>query len=368
MKRFTRLAGLLGLAGSLGLIALFAAGCREDGTDNTGAALIGASDDVATDGLFAPPSIEELKSRLNLSEEQTRQIAGILGQAQSLRNERRAARGQRGPGGGPPEMAMKGGGMLADAAAILETGQLQEFSAMMKERRQAHREEMQQRFDEKGGPGRTHERAARLLGLSDADQKALAEIHRSAGEQMRSLHEQFAAGSISAEQLRDQLRDIRTASEPRVRAILGDDAFEKMQSRRADRREEVAEKRLDRVDESPERHAAMLGKALRLTDDQTGQVKAALEKTVPAREALLKQVESGSVAPEEVLYQGIQIHKQASAEIRSILTADQVARFDAIEDLLPGRMGRGMPGMGPGFGPGGPHGFGGPGGPGRQGR
>lgn len=363
MKRFTRWVGLLGLAGSLGLIAILATGCQEDGTDSAGAALIGASDDAATAELFAPPSIDELKSRLNLTDDQSRQLAAILDEAKSMRAERRAARGQ-----GPADMAPKAGGMLADAAAILETGQLQEFSAMMKERRQAQREEMKQRRDEKGGPGHGPNRAARFPGLSDTDQKALREVHRSAGEQMRTLHEQYAAGSISAEQLRDGLRDIRTTTEPRVRAILGDEAFEKMQSRRGDRREAMAEKRLDRIDDTPERQAAMLGKALRLTDGQASQVKAALEKTIPAREALLKQVESGGLAPEEVLYQGIQIHRQASAEIRALLNVDQAARFDAIEDLLPGKMGHGMPGMGPGFSPGGPRGFGAHRGPGRDGR
>ena len=86
-----------------------------------------------------------------------------------------------------------------------------------------------------------------------------------------------------------------------------------------------------------DREARAMFRGVDLTDTQKQQVKAIVDKYQPQREALMQQVrdrrDSGQ-RPDSAFMAGIRqqrqaLHERQVAEIRALLTAQQVAKFDA---------------------------------------
>jgi hypothetical protein len=364
--RRLRPAAALALAG-LAAIGFAAAGC---GDDDAGAGLTGPDGAAAGELSLDIPALAELDARLNLSETQRSEMAQVLADWRNdvadraaKHAERRAARkghddgdfrtrgdghrghrgqfmgrfgGHHGFGDGLAADA-PGFDHLADAAAILDNDQLATFATYIEERRADRHATRAGTGDGKfrlDGP--MARKMASHLGLSESEARELRAAHKESGAAMRKLHQEYAAGTISAEQLRDGLRDIRLAMEARARTAMGDEEFEAFHERRSDRREKAMERRAERLDELLTKQADRLGRALRLDDAGKARVEAALQQTLPARRQLLDERSGGHLAPEEALYRGIQIEKEASAAIRATLTPDAAVRFDTLRRLIPG--------------------------------
>jgi hypothetical protein len=369
--RRVRPALALGLAGIVAL-GFAAAGCGDD--DEAGAGLTSA--DVTGELNLDIPALAELNQRLGLSDEQARAMEQVLAdwrtdlaERREKRVERRGkgrhdgspARGERlhAEGGHGPGLLMgRFGGLrvygeglladapgfdhLADAAAILDNDQLATFSDYLLERREARRVERRERHADDGRPGPMARKMASRFGLSESEAQALRAAHRESAERTRALHRDYAGGTITAEQLRDGLREVRLSTESKAKEVLGAEEFEAFHEKRADKREAMLQRRSEGLDERAAKQADRLGRALRLDAAGKSRLEGALRGTIPARRQLIEELSGGNLAPEEALYRGIQIEQDASAAIRATLSPEEAVRFDSLRRLIPGsRLGHG---------------------------
>ena len=235
---------------------------------------------------------------------------------------------------------------LADAAAVLDNDQLTRFADYLDERREARASKWRERTDgaERRADGPFARKMAERFGVTTEDIAELRQAHRESGEKSRALHRDFAAGTISAELLRDGLREVRLGTEARAREVLGDEEFARLHERRSERHGERLERRAAKLDEIATTQADRLSRALRLDAAGESRIEAALRGTIQSRRALLEEIGGGNLAPEDVLYRGIQIEAETSAAIRATLSPEEAARFDTIRRLMPGQrkgLGRG---------------------------
>jgi len=351
---------VLGLA-SIVALGFAAAGCGDDD-----AGLMGADAAVTGELNLDIPALAELSGRLNLSEEQARDMETILAAWRTDVNERMEKRAEKHEAGGRKGSRLHGEGApghgffmgrfggprgfgdglladapgfdhLADAAAILDNDQLATFTAYIEERRQARREEWRGKGDTKPrGTGPMARKMASRFGLSESEAEALRAAHKESAERTRQLHKDYAAGTISAEQLRDGLRDVRLSVESKAKELMGAEDFEAIHAKGSEKRGEMFERRSERLDERATKQADRLARALRMDAAGKSRLEAALRETIPARRQLLEELSSDQVTPEDALYRGIQIEKEASAAIRATLSPEEAARFDSLVRLIPG--------------------------------
>lgn len=355
----------LGAAGLLAL-GLVGAGCGND--DLAGTGLTASEATLGAEFAVDVPTLVELTSRLNLSAEQAGQMDGILaawrneaGERMAQRAERRAAHraGEKGGRQRMQRVEAPGFDHLADAAAVLDNEQLDAFATYIEERRASRRaDRMANRAtDDASSVGPMAKRFAERLGVSDEEMTKVRSVHRESAEKMQDLHSRYAAGTLSAEELRDGLRAVRVETENRMKETVGEDDFARMHERRGAMKERALERRSENLEMRVARQVELLGKALRLDEAGKVQLASAMDQTLPARRQLIEQMTNDGLAPEEVLYQGIQIEKSASAAIRAGLSPEEAVRFDTIRRLLPagGARGAGLGHGGPGFHHGGHH-------------
>ena len=348
--------------GAVGLLAtgFVASGCGEE--DLAGGGLTASESALGTEFALDIPALAELNSRLNLTPEQNTQMEKILadwradaGERMTKRAERRAAHraGEKGAKEMARPMDAPGFDHLADAAAVLDNDQLATFATFITERREARRADRKGQADETS-MGPMARQMARHMGVSSEEMKQVRSVHRESADRMRDLHTQYAASSISAEALRDGLRAIRLDTEGRMKSTLGETDFNRLHERRAAMKEKALDRRAENLELRATKQAERLGRALRLDEAGMARLAGAMEQTLPARRQLIEQMSKEETAPEDVVYQGIQIEKNASAAIRSVLSPEEVVRFDSLKKLLPA--GAGVHGAGPGRGPGFRHG------------
>lgn len=349
--------------GAVGLLAtgFVASGCGEE--DLAGGGLTASESALGTEFALDIPGMAELNSRLNLTPEQNTQMEKILadwradaGERMTKRAERRAEHraGKKGTREMARPMDAPGFDHLADAAAVLDNDQLATFATFIKERREARRADRKGQADDETSMGPMARQMARHMGVSSEEMKQVRSVHRESADRMRDLHTQYAAGSISAETLRDGLRAIRLDTEGRMKSTLGETDFNRLHERRGAMKEKALDRRAESLELRATKQAERLGRALRLDEAGMARLAGAMEQTLPARRQLIEQMSKEEMAPEDVVYEGIQIEKNASAAIRSVLSPEEAVRFDSLKRLLPA--GAGVHGAGPGRGHGIHHG------------
>ncbi len=314
--------------------------------------------DAATLGVFSPPTLSELQSRLNLTPEQSARVEALLkdwrADAEALprpgdrRHEGRRGSG-RGGADGPPRGErgfQRGDGPRADfligIVEILDTPQIEKLGAFMKERRSESLAAMAEegpRGRKRGNRSDFRERMAETLGLTGQQRDAAQAAMKTYREGLRSLRDRFESDAITAEEFRDRAKELRAGMETELEAALGADTFRKLRERRSALRGQRGEHR-DDTDQAG-RMLEMLNRALSLTDAQRSQVRSILESRAPQTRALRDQVRNGTMEPEDALYEGHRIKEDGRRALESILTPEQRERFDALQSLLPGgRRGR----------------------------
>lgn len=312
--------------------------------------------DAATTGLFAPPALSDLRGRLNLTPEQAAKVETLLEDWNADAAERPRPEGRRNKGHGMrrggPDGARRGGGpghgpgldrgeppqvaFLIGIIEILDTPQIEQLGAFMKERRG----EAFERMAGKGPRGRGdrpdfREKMAERLGLSETQRDEMQAAMKTYREGLRTLRDQFEIDAISAENFRDQAKALRATMETTVRARIGDDTFEKIQERRREMRGARGE-RHGGTDRHADRMLDMLTKGLKLDASQQGQIRAILDSRKPQAEAIQGRVKEGTLEPEDALYEAHKLREEGRAAIKTVLNADQRARFEALQSLLPG--------------------------------
>ncbi len=178
-------------------------------------------------------------------------------------------------------------------------------------------------------------RAAKHLGLEKAQREELRDALRGTGESIRATLGALEDGSISREAARDAVKQQREAVRAQAQQILSAEQFEKAEEFRRERVTQSVERRIEHLDDRLERRADHLSKVLALDDAGGAQVAQILQSSAPMRADLLRSLQDGARAPEDVAYEVTQLEARLADQIRAGLTPEQATRFDAVLELIP---------------------------------
>jgi hypothetical protein len=176
----------------------------------------------------------------------------------------------------------------------------------------------------------------------DLEQEQIQEIRAfmpDVAEDARDLFTSYAEDTITLDALRDGLRELRAQVEAHLQEILEADQLARLEELIAEHRTDMAERRLENLDERTERRADFLTRVLDLTDEQQGQLDAVLAEAKSRTETLLQAIGSGDIEIEEAITTGIEIREDTDSTIRAFLTDEQIEAFDALRDLHRGPRG-----------------------------
>lgn len=348
---------------------MLAAGCLQSdrGTDGESPTLAPQAGESWVEGWNsvgppALPSLEELRTELGLTEEQSGVVEAALGTWQAGMEvcsdrirDRARDRLHDGRGGPPPGgHGMPGGfgefeppmlGFLESVVPVLEPGQVSTLADLLEARcneRPRFREGRGGRHGHGPGPGPGMFLGPILQQIEGVTAEQGAQI-REALEGMRQeffeLRRAFAAGTVSAEDLRDRAKELRESIEAALREILTAEQYAAFEEAVAEHRADMAERRLENLEEGVARRLEFLGNVLGLSDAQKAQVAAVLDESIAARRTVLEALRDGSIEIEDALYQGYVIARETADAIRALLDPEQVEIFDSLKRLLPGHRG-----------------------------
>jgi hypothetical protein len=373
---------MIGLAAVLGL----GGGCdRSAGSagpfDETASAVSGRGlDERLATGPFATLTVEQIGARVKLTAEQRITLQTALDRARATRDERvnharRGAWGRRAHGGRPAFGPAAGEApvlvFLEDASKALTPDQFAQLARLLKEERdqwtaersgrhgkdargpsarrpRGRGEGMSERRGAGAGPGaRTGfealvDRAAGYLDLTDAQRERIRSIVDERAVEMRELRSRVDSGATTPEEARDGMRAIRNGTRDQIKGVLTAEQWEKADAFRTERVGEQIDARMDRMEDQIQRRGLFLERVLDLAPAQASHVQDLLKETVPARKEILGGVRAGTLAPEDAAMRVLDLERSAAAQIGSLLTPEQMVRWEAVKDLLP----RGGPGRG----------------------
>jgi len=310
----------------------------------TGETWVEAWDASGAPGL---PTPDQLRSALSLTDEQAAVVQAALTEWARNMEQHRNVRAHGVPGGfgdlEPPMLAFLQGvipaldaGQVRTLATILERNR-EQLGPMMGDGRHPGGRPGGPRF---GGPiGDVLRDLRDELDLDDAQRQALAVALHDSRDTFHALRRAFVNGEITAEELRDAAKAARVALETQLATILNDDQYALLMNALAERRSEMATRRLEHLEEGVQRRIDFLTTVLSLDDAQAAQVQSILLATIPLRQAILEGLRDGTIAIEDALYQGYVIARDTSEAIRALLTPEQQEIFDALKQLLPGHRG-----------------------------
>ena len=360
------------------LASVFVTGCDDVETSNAAPGMLSpsASSDATATGI---PTMGEIESALELTPPQAAALQPALATWQSAMEERRArfgdrAGGQRGPRGDRGGRRGQGGGFgpgqgrgpgsgqgpgfgqgsganfpegepplqtfLSACADVLETEQFVKLAELISEKRA---ECQSPGRGMRGGHGAPMfmpmMRFARELDLEQEQVQQIRAFVPEIAESARDLFSTYAEGTITLDALRDGIREIRIQIETRLQDILEADQLTQLEELIAEHQAEMAERRLEKIDEGSERKADFLTRVLDLTDAQQEQLGAALAEATARMETLLQAIGAGDVEIEDAITTRIEIREETDTAIRAFLTDEQIAVFDALQELRRGHRG-----------------------------
>jgi len=178
-----------------------------------------------------------------------------------------------------------------------------------------------------------------LDGVTDEQREQIHEALAGKRQEFFELRQAFAEGTLSAEELHDRAKALRESIESALQSILTGEQYEALEALVAEHRAELAQSRLDRLEEGVARRLDFLSNVLTLTDDQRAQVSAILEQSVAARRTVLEALRDGTIEIEDALYEGYVIAQDTADAIRALLNPEQQVIFDSLRRVLPGHRG-----------------------------
>jgi Spy/CpxP family protein refolding chaperone len=190
------------------------------------------------------------------------------------------------------------------------------------------------------GHGGFLEEIADELGLTDAQREQAREILQVRFEQIREIREQVRSGSLTREQAREQIREIRESGREQIEQILTEEQREQLEAIHQERLEERIDARIDRLDDRLMRRASFLEQVLQLDAGQTAQLTELFEESIAARIEVLNQVKEGALEREDAFTQIRELEEQLAASIAALLTPEQLEVWEALRELHPKRGGR----------------------------
>jgi hypothetical protein len=329
--------------------------------------------DSQTDAGNGPaiPTLDELRTLLNLTDEQAQLMQAALDEwtAELAAHRGRGHRGGpggpppdstggpppdttgcppggMGPGGEPPSGGPGGGpmgdramgppvlGFLAKVSSFLDTGQFTTLAGWFVDQR-AQNEPAEPPSPPAGETDRMAARLAQKLGIDHGSAVDLVSALDDARSALRDLGKQYADGTVTLDGVRSGAGDLRVQLAGRAEEILGSETYPRLVELLADRRTRMAEGVLSHLSKEPARRAESLAALLNLDDAGKQAVASALEGFTVQRQSLWEGIRDGQTVFEEALYQNLQIDAAARSAVRAVLTGDQATTLDAVEPLLP---------------------------------
>jgi hypothetical protein len=198
-------------------------------------------------------------------------------------------------------------------------------------------EEVSSPSDETVPPPNQHpaprlDRLQEALGLTDEQVSQIEAIITATRDQLTAIHEQVRDGALTREQAHEQIRTIRENERAQIEAVLTEEQRAKFEELRRQHGRQFNAQRL----------ADFLG----LTDEQAAQVDSIMQSHWEQVHALREQVEAGTLTREQAREQIQALHEAERDQLASILTEEQVNRFNRI--LRHHRFGFGPRGFGRG--------------------
>lgn len=345
-------------------LSLAASGCTDNATADTPLGISSASVTGAAVGPMAPPTLSELKTALNLDEEQAAAVGTALArwqdQVQTRSTERHRMRDRNdyaGPVNGPPEGMMGHEppvmGFVAACSPVLDTAQFSSLCGMLAQRMDQQRDRMQQMRQDRL-QDRVHDRQLRRdrtgrgsgsgpgmlqdLNLTPEERKAVREAMRTAEGSVHDLLESHAAGNATAEAVRDGALQAQNQLRTSLQSALGAEQFEGFSKALAAGAGRMAAHRLQRMEngDRSDRRIDFLTRVLQLDDAQAAAVKSVFDEAQYDERSLLEGIRDGGTTYADALYQGIQLHDRIHDQIRDRLRVDQQDRLDALKQLRRG--------------------------------
>ena len=232
-----------------------------------------------------------------------------------------------GPGPEPPVI-----GFLADVSGVLSTEKFVDLVRFL----DARHERPQDAPEPGQGPPGFH-RLVERLDLTDDQEDAMLEAFRASADPLFELRKGILDGSLSGGAIRAEAARIRDALATTVRAAIGEASFASLVEIMGEMRTRVAGRLLEHVGNQIDRRVQVLGRLLGLSEGQKQEVTDAMEAGVPEWRTLLQGVRDGNVPFEDAVYEAWRIESGTEATIRGVLDAGQLARFDALREVLAGR-------------------------------
>ena len=380
MQRTARLTSMCA-AGGLGALAVLALGASLalTGCGESDAASGGITSPAATaDATLAsgPPTLDELRTRLQLSTRQAEEIEPPLGDWR-IRHETQARQLRSGEGLGAGSGASPMLEFLASSSEILTREQFLELAAFLTERREAQADRIRARFRDgppedgrgpaargggrwggpergglgrngpgMGGPGRGGPRGdgpggdLRDLGVTREQAQALREANREYRKARAELVKSYHEDAIGAEALRSGLEDLESSHEAKLASLLDDTQLATLTGKKEARRTERAQRRLENLGNGIDERVAFLTKVLALDESQAASVRAALENAVAEETAILTALLAGTLSPVDAFVDGLLVREAAREAIEAVLTPGQIEVLEALRPLMPGPGGR----------------------------
>jgi Spy/CpxP family protein refolding chaperone len=343
----------LGVAALAG--ALWITGCSESGGPSRNLVSEPEASDASKTAAAYVPSFAEVEGRLELREEQVAAVRAALEElrSQALENgapdprEKRPERGGGAEGHGPLAGEQPFLRFIERCAGILDPGQLAGLLTLLDERREAWRQEREQRMAQhdprRGGrmderpPRQTERRLAELtdlLGLTSEQRDALAAALREQREALLELRPETPGAGRNPESI-ERREAIREAFEAKLAAILTPEQAEILAAHRAEQREQRLAKREEHRTQMQERVIELLTGVLHLEPAQVETVTGIVAAAYDRAEAVHEAVRAGEIAPSDARQQLEGIRAEVREAVAAVLTAEQRTVFEALLPWLP---------------------------------
>lgn len=160
------------------------------------------------------------------------------------------------------------------------------------------------------------DRLKEALGLTDDQVAQIQQIVEATRQAIQSIRQQVRAGTLARQQAHEQIRALHEQQKAQIEAVLTPAQREQFAQLRAEHDRQF--------------NLQPLQQALNLTDNQVAQIEQIMRATWAQVQEIKRQVEAGSLTPEQARTQIQALHQAEQAQLEGALTADQLARFRGI--------------------------------------
>lgn len=311
------------------LLVVAMAGCQDSGVSRQGTA---PQSEAAIVPELELLSLTEVQGKIALNADQTTRMTAALDrwrQSAEMHVLDRAMGKGRGPwldGSGEPPVHE----FLKESATFLRTEDMVTLVGLVAEKRQAGFRQFKANRDQtrkgeglrRAGKGRGEARNPHWedLNLTEEQKQALADLRA-------ELRDQFPPG--------ERRVNVREAIHERMKELLTGEQMATLESRRTERRAEMAERMREHFAQAADRRIDFLATVLKLTEDQKSRIEHIWQQRADEHESLRQSLadKSGERGARRDKMQSL--HQETATAVREILTPEQARLFDALEELHP---------------------------------